>query len=338
MSYELRMIPTFRFYVLFTALLVMAACMSERERAVDFYYWKTNVSLDETEQKYFKNLDCRCLYIRFFDVDNDGSGIRPLAKVKPFDCEVLQAEYVPVIFITNRTFNGVSRQEISDLAQRVFSLISEIAVVNKLPEINEIQIDCDWTSNTRNDFFRFLECLKEISNKKITCTLRLHQIAERQKNGIPPVEKGYLMCYATSSPTDFSETNSILDISLLKSYLKTANDYPVAFDVALPIYSWAVVKNHVGHIKLINNVTEAELQAENRFQALPEKSYEATDNFFFRGIFMNKGFRIKVEGISPELLQETKTFLNRHIHRDYRIVYYHLDRPFLEQYTVKQLK
>ena len=327
-----------RFNILFITLLVMAACKPEQEHAIDFYYWKTNVSFDETEQAYFQNLACRRLYIRFFDVDNEGGSIQPLAKVKPFDHKALQAEYVPVIFITNRVFSDIHRQGISDLAQHVFDLTSEIAVVNKLHEINEIQIDCDWTSSTRDDFFLFLEDLKKVSNKKITCTLRLHQIAERQKNGVPPVEKGYLMCYATSSPADFSERNSILDIPLLKSYLKTVNDYPVAFDVALPIYSWAVVQNHLERIKLINNVTEAELRAEDRLQPVSDKMYEATDNFFFRGIFLNKDFLIKVEAISPELLQETKTFLNNHIKRDYRIVYYHLDQPFLAQYTVEQLK
>ena len=330
--------PVYRLYILFIIPFVMAACKPEREHAVDFYYWKTNVSLDETEQEYFCNLGCERLYIRFFDVDNDGAGIRPLAKVIPFDSKVLQAEYVPVVFITNRTFNGISSQSINDLAQSVSILINEIADANNIPEMNEIQIDCDWTSNTRNDYFLFLECLKKVSNKKITVTLRLHQIAERQKNGVPPVEKGYLMCYATSSPTDFSEKNSILDISLLKSYLKTANDYPVAFDVALPIYSWAIVKNHIGNIKLINNVTEAELRAEERFQPVSDKMYEATDNFFFRGIFINKGFRIKIEEIAPELLHETKTFLKNHLKRPYRIVYYHLDKPFLQQYTIEQLK
>ena len=327
-----------RFYALFIVMFIIAACKPEREHAIDFYYWKTNVSINATEQEYFQNLDCRRLYIRFFDVDNDGTGVYPLAKVKPFNCEALQAEYVSVVFITNRTFSGINLQSISDLAQHVLDLTNEIVLVNKLPEISEIQIDCDWTSSTRDNYFRFLECLKKVSNKKITCTLRLHQIAERQKNGIPPVEKGYLMCYATSSPTDFSQKNSILDIPLLKSYLKTANNYPVKFDIALPIYSWAVVKNHLGHIKLINDVTEAELSAENRLQPLPDKSYEAMDNFFFRGIFMNKGFRIKVEEISPELLKEAKTFLNKHINHDYRIIYYHLDQTFLNQYTIEQLK
>jgi len=326
-----------RFYI-FIVLFIMTACKLERERAVDFYYWKTNVSLGEMEQEYFQKLNSQRLYIRFFDVDNDGSGVLPIAKVKPFDHKLLQAEYVPVVFITNRTFSGINRQKINDLAQRIFDLTSEIAIANELPEVNEIQIDCDWTPSTCDNFFQFLKQLKEISNKKITCTLRLHQIAEREKNGVPPVEKGYLMCYATSSPTDFTEKNSILDIPLLKSYLKTVNNYPVAFDIALPIYSWAVVQNHLGRIKLINNVTENELREESRLQPLPDESYEAMDNFFFRGIFMNKGFRIKVEEISPELLHEAKTFLNKHIKRDYRIVYYHLDEPFLKQFTIEQLK
>ncbi len=331
-------VHTCRLYIFLLSMLLVTACKPEREHAVDFYYWKTNVSIDETEQEYFGNLDCRRLYTRFFDVDNDGTGIRPVAEVKPFDSKALPAEYVPVVFITNRTFYGISREGISKLAKNVFNLTSEIASANQLPPIDEIQIDCDWTGSTRNDYFRFLECLKEVSNKKITCTLRLHQIAEREKNGIPPVGKGYLMCYATSSPVDFSEKNSILDIPLLKSYLKTVNDYPVAFDAALPIYSWAVVKNHLGKIKLINNVTEAELRTESRLQVKKDNVYEVTHDFFFRGFFLNKGFQIKVEEISPELLQEAKSFLNKYIDRDYRIVYYHLDQPFLKKYTVEQLK
>ena len=326
-------IRSYRFYILFIFLLMMVSCKHERKHAIDFYYWKTNVSLDDVEQRYFQNLGCNRLYIRFFDVDNDGKDIHPLAKVKPFDHTALQSEYVPVIFITNRTFNGINLHDIKDLAQRIFDLTCEIASVNKLPVINEIQIDCDWTSSTRNDFFYFLECLKKISNKKITCTLRLHQIAERQKTGIPPVEKGYLMCYATSSPVDFSEKNSILDIAELKSYLKTINDYPLAFDVALPIYSWAVVQNHLGQIKLISDVTRTQLREENHLQVLSDGIYQATDNFFFRGIFINKGFHIKVEEISPELLQEAKIFLNSYIKRDYGIVYYHLDKSFLEKYS-----
>jgi hypothetical protein len=325
-------------YTFLGILLLFAACHTDRNHPVDFYYWKTNVSLDITEQRYFKELESKQLYIRFFDVDNEGNGIHPVAKMQAFDCTLLKAEYVPVVFITNRSFNGITVKGIEELADHVNTLIKEIAAANQLPEIREIQIDCDWTAGTRNDYFTFLKQLKEISKKKTTCTIRLHQIADRKQTGIPPVDKGYLMCYATSQPTDFSDKNSILDISLLKTYLKTINNYPLDYDIALPLYSWAVVSNHLGKAKLINGVTKKDLEAENRFQPLTDEIYGVTDDFFFHGIYLNKGFKIKAEGISPELLKEAKMYLNNKIKKDYRIIYYHLDKPFLEQFTINDLK
>jgi hypothetical protein len=325
-------------FLFLVILLLFAACHTGRKHPVDFYYWKTNVSLDTTEQRYFKELESKYLYIRFFDVDNDGNGIRPVAKIKPFDCTLLQAEYVPVIFITNRTFTGITSQGIDELAQHINDLTTEIANANHLPAVSEIQIDCDWTLTTRNDYFRFLKKLKAVSKKKISCTIRLHQIAGKDKTGVPPVDKGYVMCYATSQPTDFTDQNSILNIDLLKSYMQTINDYPLDFDMALPLYSWAIVTNHLGKIKLINGVTKKDLASENRFQPLTDETYEVTDDFFFQGIYLNKGFKIKSEGISPELLNEAKMYLNNKIKKDYRIIYYHLDRPFLEQFTINELK
>ncbi|GHT42040.1 hypothetical protein FACS189437_09650 [Bacteroidia bacterium] len=325
-------------FIFLAVLIFFAACHTDRSHPINFYYWKTNVSLDTTGQRYFKELGSKQLYIRFFDVDNEGKGIHPVAKIQPFDCTLLKAEYVPVVFITNRTFNGITAKGIEELTDHVNNLIKEIEAANQLPEIREIQIDCDWTTSTRNDYFTFLKKLKDISKKKIACTIRLHQIADRKQTGIPPVDKGYLMCYATSQPADFSDKNSILDISLLKTYLKTINNYPLDYDIALPLYSWAVVSNHLGKVKLINGVTKNELEAENRFQPLTDETYEVTDDFFFQGIYLNKGFKIKSEGISPELLKEAKTYLNNKLKKDYRIIYYHLDKPFLEQFTINDLK
>ena len=315
-----------------------AGCKQEdKQHDINFYYWKTDVSFGKTEKDYFKQLDCKKLYIRFFDVDKTDKGIEPLAKVKPFDSENLQAEFVPVVFITNRTFLQISENESDKLVNNVSELIDLIAKRNALPEINEIQIDCDWTTNSRSSYFYFLKKLRQQTKKKITCTLRLHQIADKESTGIPPVEKGYLMCYATSSPKDFSERNSILDIDLLKRYTKNINDYQLDFDIALPLYSWAVVENHLGNIKLINGITYKELNSESNLTEIATNLFDVKDDFFFRGIYLNKGFKIKLEVITPELLTEAKDYLDSKIKTDYSIVYYHLDAPFLEQFMINDL-
>ena len=318
---------------------------ANEQRDINFYYWKTEVSIGDTEKKYFEQLNCRRLYIRFFDVDKIDKGIEPLAKVKPFDFGVLDAEFVPVVFITNRTFSQINDEELEKLAENTLQLIDLITkrnqptdVVEATVDVAEIQIDCDWTASTRSAYFRFLTMLKEKSDKRITCTLRLHQVADTETAGIPPVSKGYLMCYATSSPKDFSEKNSILNMELLRIYTLNINDYPLDFDIALPLYSWAVVENYLGNIKLINGVTKKELSEENNLTQIADNLFEVNNDFVFHGIYLNKGFKIKVEEVSPELLSEAKEYLNAKIKTDYNIVYYHLDAPFLEQFSIEQLK
>ena len=322
---------------IFIICLLVTGCRNNTTHPVDFYYWKANVSIGEVEQNYFNSLKCTNLYIRFFDVDRQGSEITPISKIQPFDSKVLNANYVPVIFITNRTFSNISEPQIETLAERIIELVEKICKKNALPSPSEIQIDCDWTETTRIAYFKFLELLEDFSRKQVSCTLRLHQVKFREKTGIPPVSKGYLMCYATSDPKDESDRNSILDIDLLKEYTANINDYPVDFDVALPVFSWAIATNHLGKIRLINNVTSADLDSIS-FKQTGDHTFEITEDLFFQGIYLNKGFTLKLESISPGLLQEARQYLDKKIKKPYHIVYYHLDKPFLNQYSIKELR
>jgi len=318
---------------------LFAACSKPaKEHTINFYYWKTNVQFGETEKDYFRRLDCEKLYIRFFDIDQESDGYpMPKAKITLFNPKDLKAEYVPVVFITNRTFADMKYSNPERLAEDVDELIQKIVQKNNIPAIDEIQIDCDWTASTRTTFFAFLKQLKEKSGKKITCTLRLHQVKDRELAGIPPADKAYLMCYATASPKDTNAGNSILDMQLLKNYTKDINTYPLALDIALPLYSWGVVTNHRGEIRLINNVDISGM-VPDYLKETGANTYEAVDDFFLQGIYINKGFTLRIERIDPSLLNEAKTYLNSKIKGNYNIVYYHLDKPFLERFTIDELK
>lgn len=72
------------------------------------------------------------------------------------------------------------------------------------------------------------------------------------------------MCYSTSSPLEKSDKNSILDVSTLRSYLSKIEDYPVKkIEVALPVYSWGIVTNHLEKHRLINALSEKDLDNPN---------------------------------------------------------------------------
>ncbi len=326
------------FYLFLLSLLfIITSCRKDENHPVNFYYWKSNISLGDTEKDYFKKLESKKLYIRFFDVDIEDAQILPKAKIQPFNAQELAAEYIPVVFITNRTFENQSQEELKRLTEKFLQLITEIKEKNQIPESNEIQLDCDWTEKTRANYFFFISELKKITKKDISCTVRLHQIKYKSKTGIPPVFKAYLMCYATSNPTESTVSNSILDIPLLKDYTQNINDYPLQFDIALPLYSWAVVTNHLGRIKLINGVTEKDLSA-SYFKKIGENIYEVEEDCFLQGMYINKGFTLRIEQIMPGLLKEARNYLNEKIQRPYNIVYYHLDKPFLERFTIEELR
>ncbi|MCL2650540.1 MAG: hypothetical protein FWD60_05865 [Candidatus Azobacteroides sp.] len=330
----------FRFAACFFAILLFLSCQKNENRNIDFYYWRSNVSFNSLEKEYFNNLQVKKLYIRLFDVDQSaGMYPEPIGMINQFDGNELDTEYIPTVFITNRTFENLPTENVKLLAENVYRQIEKILYSCNIKNFNEVQIDCDWTNGTHRNYFHFLEELKKISDKKISCTLRLHQIKYRKKMGIPPVDKGCLMCYATSSPKDDDDKNSILDIALLKDYLSDVENYPLDFDIALPLYSWAVVRNHLGKIKLINGVTAEELQNNEHFEKITGMRFRVVDDIFFGGMYLNEGFIIDIEYVTPELLNTAKNYIGKKLkNKNYNIIYFHLDSIFLKRFSIKELQ
>ncbi len=319
---------------------MLAACGSKRSHDVDFYYWKSKCAIGGTEREYFGQLGSKRLFVRLFDVDVNGKEAVPVGQIQSFCREQLPSddvEVIPVVFITNRTFLDYSDDEsIARLASNVYSAVGHFMREAGV-DYHEIQIDCDWTGRTRSAYFRFLETLAEQSGRKISCTLRLHQIRDRQTTGVPPVVRGSLMCYATSSPMEGMTRNSILDMALLKAYTANINEYPIDFDVILPIYSWGIVTNHLGKVKLVNGLSENDLQTP-MFEKTGDNMFVVKEDGFLQGLYVNAGFSVKIETITPELLAEAKEYLDRQIDRDFAWVYFHLSQGFLTRYTIDELK
>ncbi|MFD2033652.1 hypothetical protein ACFSKL_02560 [Belliella marina] len=324
-------------WCLAVVVTALCSCSKSEPHATDFYYWKSEFKIGNTEREIFETLNSNKLYVRLFDVDKEGAKPNPKGIINSFSPDLLDTEYIPVVFITNRVFSGLSMEENQQLAKDVWSLTSNIISKNNQIQFNEIQIDCDWTSSTKESFFTFLRTLKTVSEKEVTSTLRLHQVKYKETTGIPPVDKVYLMAYATSNPIEDSELNSILDRGLLEDYLQSINEYPLKFDIALPLYSWGVVSNHLGNKKLINGVSHEHLERKE-YRKLGSSTYEVLEDVFLRGIWLNKGFLIKVETITPELLKDTRAYLNKKVKEPYNIVYYHLDSLFTQRFAIDDLK
>jgi len=321
-----------RFLQLLIFILIISCSKTEVNNDYGFYYWRSKLSLTENEKQTLNKSKVPNLYTRFFDVVKQNDQFLEVGVISIEKDPSINKKIVPVIFITNETWFNIKPNEIEFLAYQINDHINRIKNNHHLNLENEIQIDSDWTTSTKADYFKFLQTLKKISKKNVTCTLRLHQVKDKTQTGIPPVEKMYLMCYATSSPLKNQQQNSILDVKTLKSYLKHIDDYPVKLDVALPIYSWGIVTNHVGKKKLINALTAEELMQNKKFRKTNDNNFEVlTDDFYF-GIYLNKGFKIKIEEIPEKDILESINFINEKLNYKPNLIYYHLDERFTRNY------
>lgn len=316
--------------IIFPLLFLFFSCEEKpKEHLYSFYYWKTTLKLDDIETNALRNATANKLFVRYFDVDKKAGRFEPVAIARKEETFHTSKEIVPVVFILNRVFLGIKKTEISFLAKRVFKMVEERHESFGFGKITELQIDCDWTKSTKQDYFQFLKELQQIAQKEISITLRLHQVKFKEKTGIPPVKKVYLMCYSTSSPLKNSTTNSILDTKILKNYLAKLEHYPIKnIQIALPIYSWGIIENHLGKHKLINGLALRDLENTNFVKIAENKVRILNDGFYF-GFFLNKGFTIKLEEISDEKIDETILFLDSKIDK-YDIIYYQLSHKFIQ--------
>ncbi len=316
-------------FLFFGLLIVLFSCSKQEEKnhPYTFYYWKTKLTLKKSEQKALEKATEKKLYTRFFDIDKSNGRFQPLGVIRKDSTFHSSKQITPVVFITNRSFYRITDKEIRFLAEKTLELIKDKTKKLSLNTSNEIQFDCDWTQGTKKDYFKFLEIVKEISKKEITSTLRLHQVKDKKIMGIPPVDKVYLMCYSTSSPLENSTKNSILDVNLLKNYLTKLENYPLKMDIALPIYSWAIVTNHLGKHLLINGVNTNDLDKSNLKKISNNEAIVLKNGFYF-GKYLNKDFKIKVEEISTQQRDDVIRFLEKKIN-NFSIVYYQLDDKFI---------
>ena len=319
--------------LLLLSLIFLFNCKETTPKDHTFYYWKTNLSLNKAEKSALQNAKVPLLYTRFFDVDKIDGKFQPVGVITKDSTFITDKKIVPVVFLKNEIFINIKENEIQFLAKSIQNLIQKKSKSLNLNINNEIQIDCDWTAGTKTDYFKFLETLKQISEANITCTLRSHQVKDKKATGIPPVEKVYLMCYATSSPLENSTKNSILDVPTLKNYLSDLQNYPLKMDVALPIYSWGILTNFEGKHKLINALTMEDLEKNPNFIKISENVFRVQTEGFYFGMYLSKDLTIKIESISQENLEETLKFIDKKID-NYNIIYYQLDSRFLKNFRL----
>ncbi len=301
-----------------------------------FYHWRTRLSLTETERTYLHELRATKLYAKFFDVDWSESAQQALPQALiELAPETLPDSLilVPGIFITNRTFLNLPAAEIPQLAANICDKIIALA---KKP-FEEVQLDCDWSQQTRTPYFQLLKSMRSCFGTRVqlSATIRLHQVKYPAKTGVPPVDRGMLMFYNMGDVEAGEEQNSILNLDIAKQYLDRNTDaYPLPLDVALPLFSWGVLFREGKMIRLINNLSAADLAGDQRLKATGPNRFEVVRSGYVEGYYLYAEDEIRIESVEAKELMAAAQLLNRYLPKtEQRVVaFYHLDPELLERF------
>ena len=214
--------------------LLMAGC-SERQELTEgnaVYFWRTDLRLDSTEWAFLQRYQINKVYCRYFDVviGEEGAEPKPNATIA-FSCTLPDSiELIPTIYITEDCMH----QAHQGLAEKIVKRIRQMNETNDIKHVSEIQIDCDYTSKSRKNYYEFLKEVKQAWGQTLSTTIRLHQLSMEA----PPVDYGVLMIYNTGDPRKWEERNPILDIRDVQPYLKRLDSYPLPLAAAYPVYQW----------------------------------------------------------------------------------------------------
>jgi len=300
--------------------LVWSSCTREhRHHAVTrgMYYWKTVYKPTAYELDRLRQLQVHKMYIRVFDVDWDepsGQAV-PVAPMRMEHALTDSIEYVPVVFITQKTIARLTENGAGPLARKISNFIAALCGGYGI-HASEIQIDCDWTATSREVYFALLNRLKHedfFKGKTLSCTLRMHQVKYLKSSGIPPADKGLLMCYSMGDLKRTGNLNSILDAGEARDYLKKTAEYPLPLDVALPLFQWCVLFRDAQFRGILHEVTDDQVSHCRLFEHTGGNLYKCVEDTTWLGVPLKTNDVVRVERVTADALEEMARYTSERI-------------------------
>lgn len=308
------------------------------------YYWRTVLHLDSADRAFMSGHDIGRVYLRMFDVSKDAYAVTienravPNASVRisDEDYDLLRdslgsLEFVPVVYITLDALKAMKDYE-GLLASNIVTRVRNMCQYNGLPNVGELQLDCDWTPSTEYSFFKLCDSVRSYIDDlalpwRLSSTIRLHQLSRK----VPPVDNGVLMVYNTGSFDDPDADNSIIDIKDVEPYLTHLPSYPLHLDIAYPTYSWQLLFRNRQFAGLLNGV---DLADSSRFSRRGPNLYVAKKDVPYNDKIIRSGDMIRNETSDIDDVLKVKALVERQIQgRPHANILYHFDLNNLSKYS-----
>ncbi|SDZ92350.1 hypothetical protein SAMN05443550_101445 [Pedobacter hartonius] len=279
------------------------------------------------------------LYLHFFDVvwNEQEQQVLPNGLLT-VQCPLKGLTVTPVVYITNQSLKNSAPAQMDSLAFKVHRLLSRLTAKQAVVYEN-IQVDCDWSVDTRAKYFTFLRAFKQITGKKLEATIRLHQVKYPERTGVPPVDKGVLMFYNMGRiSADLNARNSIYNYEDAAAYTAALPNYHLPLDIALPLFSWSIQIRAAKVIQLYAKISLQDLSDRQKFEPVYGKAvhvYKALTSFYLKGAYIKKGDLFKFEGMDTASLARAAKQVSEYLAplENRNIIYYEISSINLPLYA-----
>lgn len=323
----------------------------DRKDGNGIYYWRTTFKLDSVEQQFLTQNDVKRMYVRFFDVVKskyDNSGSTPNATITFKDTVPEGVEIVPTVYVLNNVLDIDKRaqskytgepesellaENIDLIAQKIVKRVMLMCKAHGINTVREVQVDCDWTKSTRNNFDQLCRRMQDAlpDSIELSATIRLHQL----RQSVPPVGRGVLMVYNTGNFRNINTKNSIIDLNNIKPYLRDV-DYDLPLDVAYPAFEWSLLYNERNEFAGI--MYNMDWSDKKLYKPIGPNLYEVISRHYRKSdeALLKPGYKIKVEQSSIEELKRVKQAIDAAVTSGSTILY-HLDSKNLSKYAENEI-
>ena len=271
--------------------------------SVSYYHWANTYTDNPT---LLQSYQPKRLYVKLLDI-----GYREQTlNINPTDMRTPPSiPFIPVVFLDNEALKNAA---LDTLYAQILTHIPPKAYTH-------LQVDCDWTEQTRETYFSFLKRL-QTDYPQLSVTLRLHQIKYANRTGVPPAQRAVLMYYNMSDIRDPNTNNYILDNKVGKAYLSNFADYPLPLDLALPLYQQTRVIRQGKLVQLING---AEVNSEKTAK-IDEQHYRVTQGHYWQEYYLYPDDELRIDAVDNQALQQSAELLATIIHPS-EIIFYTLN-------------
>ncbi|TDO83248.1 hypothetical protein EV143_102514 [Flavobacterium chryseum] len=219
-----------------------------------------------------------------------------------------------------------------------YDSIKAIELAKLKVDFKEILIDCDWTEKSKKNYFYLLKQIKQqFPTAKISATIRLWQYKYAEKAGTPPVDKGLLMCYNLNKPDDLKTKNSIGTSEDLAEYI-THDTYKLKLDIALPLYSWAVVFRGNQFKGILSDYDQ--LRSDTiKLKKSSDTKYILQDDILVGQTYLRNGDEIRIEKISEDELEKMISIVKSKIKIDNqtKVTFFSFDKKYINDYGTQNI-